>query len=151
MYKKDPFTSLNPGDSVILNKELLRKSGLNKPKLLPSAIHIASAISSYARTIINEYKNIPGNPCIMSDTDSVVLTHPLPNNSIGKDLGLMKLEHEIVEGLIIRKNLYCIKTSDNQVIIKSSGVDSSRLNYDSFVKLINGETLTIERTHFNVD
>lgn len=63
----------------------------------------------------------------------------------------MKLEHEIVEGIYIRKKFYCIKTSDNQTIIKASGVDSSRLNYDSFVKLLNGETVTIERINFNVD
>jgi hypothetical protein len=100
---------------------------------------------------INDYKNIPGNPCIMSDTDSAILPNPLPNNLIGEEIGQMKLEHEIAEGIFIRKNLYCIKTSTNQIIIKSSGVDSSRLNYSLFVKLLNGETLTIERTNFNVD
>lgn len=57
----------------------------------------------------------------MSDTDSVVLTHPLPDYLIGWELGQMKLEHEIVEGIYIRKKFYCIKTSENKVIIKSSG------------------------------
>lgn len=31
------------------------------------------------------------------------------------------------------------------------GEDSSRLDYDSFVNLLKGETITIERTNFNVD
>jgi hypothetical protein len=43
--------------------------------------------------IINDYKNIPGNPCIMSDTDSAVLPKPLPDYLVGKDLGQMKLEN----------------------------------------------------------
>jgi DNA polymerase type B, organellar and viral len=50
----------------------MNEIGLGKNKGVNSAVHIASAISSYARIIINEYKNIPDNPCIMSDTDSVV-------------------------------------------------------------------------------
>jgi len=53
---------------------------------------ISAAISAYARISINKFKNIPGNPCIMSDTDSVVLSKKLPNSFIGKDLGQMKLE-----------------------------------------------------------
>jgi len=44
---------------------------------VPSAVHIASAIAAYSRISINEFKNIPGNPCIMSDTDSVVLPKKL--------------------------------------------------------------------------
>jgi hypothetical protein len=49
---------------------------------MASAVHIAAAISSYARIIINDFKNIPGNPCIMSDTDSVVLPYPLSEKII---------------------------------------------------------------------
>jgi hypothetical protein len=73
----------------------LRDSGLNRNLNAPSAVHIAAAISSYARILINEYKNIPGNPCIMSDTDSVVLPKPLPDYLVGNEIGQMKLVHEI--------------------------------------------------------
>jgi len=73
----------------------------------------------------------------MSDTDSVVLTKPLPNYLIGKGLGQMKLEHEITEGIFLRKKFYRILNSDNQEIIKSSGLDSSKLNYTLFFKLLN--------------
>jgi hypothetical protein len=51
----------------------LKESGLNKSRTVPSAVHTAAAITAYARMIINDYKNIPGNPCIMSDTESAVL------------------------------------------------------------------------------
>ena len=132
-------------------KEQLKKSGLNKKIPVPSAVHIAAAITSYARIIINEYKNIPGNPCIMSDTDSAVLPYPLPGHLVGKEIGQMKLEQVIEKGIFIRKKLYYIKNSNNQEIIRASGIDSSNLNYELFLKLLQGETITIERTDFNVD
>ena len=132
------------------SKEQLRKSGLNKTVSVTSAVHIAAAITSYARMITNEYKNIPGNLCIMSDTDSVVLTKPLPKYLVGRELGQMKLEQIIKEGIFIRKKLYCLINSNNQEIIRSSGMNPSHLNYNLFKKLLNGESITIERKTFNV-
>jgi hypothetical protein len=149
LYSKG-LESENKNKSYDYSKEQLRKSGLNKPLSVPSAVHIAAAIASYARMIINDYKNIPGNPCIMSDTDSAVLPYPLSNHLVGKDLGKMKLEQVIVEGIFIRKKLYCIINYNNQVIIKASGIDSSRLNYNLFLRLLNGESITIERKSVNV-
>jgi hypothetical protein len=105
LYKTDP---LNINNNILTNKEL-REFGLIKKLTAPSAIHIAAAISSYARILINEYKNIPGNPCIMSDTDSAVLPYPFPDLLVGKGLGQMRLENIIQEGIFIRKNLYCLK------------------------------------------
>ena len=112
-----------------LNKTQLKELDLFKKRGVPSAVHIASAIAAYARILINEFKNIPGNPCIMSDTDSVIWTSPLPEELIGNELGLMKLEYNIKKAIIIRKKLYYILTQDNQVVIKASGKDSSKLNY----------------------
>ena len=151
LYKNDPVINLDKNKNASLNRKELRSSGLIKKKTVPSAVHIAAAISSYARMIINEYKNIPGNPCIMSDTDSAVLSYPLPENLVGTGLGQMKLEHKIKKGIFIRKKLYYILNSENQEIIKASGIDSSRLNYYYFVKLLSGESIEIERTNFNVE
>jgi len=126
------------------DKTLYRKRGV------PSAVQMSAAISAYARMSINKYKNIPGNPCIMSDTDSVVLTKELPFNIIGKELGQMKLEHTIEEGIFIRKKLYILKTIDNKEIIKSSGVKPSNLNYEKFKLLLSGESVKTEGLTFNV-
>lgn len=101
--------------------------------------------------ILNDYKNIPGNPCIMSDTDSAVLPNPLPDNLVGNGLGQMKLENKIKRGIFIRKKLYYILNSENQEIIKASGIDSSRLDYSYFVKLLSGESIKIQRKTFNVE
>lgn len=87
----------------------------------------------------------------MSDTDSVVLPKPLPDHCVGVDLGQLKLEHKIMEGIFIKKKFYYIKNSNKQEIIKSSGIDSTRLNYESFIKLLEGKTINIERINFNVE
>jgi len=87
-----------------LNKSEIKKSGINKTQAVPSAVHIAAAISSYARMLINDYKNIPGNPCIMSDTDSAALPYPLPSHLVGDGLGQMKLVHKIKKGIFVKKN-----------------------------------------------
>lgn len=131
----------------------MRKSGLNQTVSVPnpSAVHIAAAITSYARIIINDYKNIPGNPCIMSGTDSAVLTYPLPNHLVGKGIGQMKLEHTIELGILIRIKLYYLKDQDNREVIKSSGIDSSYLNYNLFLNLLDGESIEVYRKTFNVE
>lgn len=86
----------------------------------------------------------------MSDTDSAVLAHPLPDHLVGNDLGQMKLVHKIKKGVFIRKKLYYILNSDNKEIIKSSGIDSSKLDYNLFLDLLKGKSITIERINFKV-
>jgi len=125
-------------------------ASVSRTRGVPSAVQISAAISAYARISINKYKNIPGNPCIMSDTDSVVLSKPIPNIFVGKDLGQMKLEHQIEEGIFIRKKLYALRTIDNKEIIKSSGVKSSALNFEKFKLLLLGESVKTESLSFNV-
>ena len=126
------------------------RASLFRSRGVPSAVQISAAISAYARIAINNYKNIPGNPCVYSDTDSVVLTKTLPENIIGKELGQMKLEHVIEEGIFIRKKLYALKTIDKNIIIKSSGVKSDTLNFEKFKLLLAGNSVKTDSLSFNV-
>jgi len=59
----------------------LKGFNFNKARGIPSAVQIAATISAYAKLSINEFKNIPNNSCIYSDTDSVVLVNKLDDNS----------------------------------------------------------------------
>jgi len=131
-----------------VNESKMNEIGLGKNRGVNSAVHIASAISSYARIIINEYKNIPDNPCIMSDTDSVVLLNKLDDSVIGTELGQMKLESEIVHGIFIRKKLYAIKTKYNNIIIKCSGTNRNSLVFDDFIDMLNGKEVETFRLSF---
>ena len=62
----------------------------------------------------------------------------------------MKLEHTIKEGIFIRKKLYCIVDLKDNVIIKSSGINSKDINYLSFKELYNGKDITTTKDKFNV-
>ena len=132
------------------NNKDITLSSLSRKRGVPSAVQISAAISAYARMSINKFKNIPGNPCVYSDTDSVVLPYKLPDICIGKELGQMKLEHEIMEGIFIRKKLYALKNMNNQVTIKSSGVKITSLNYDKFKLLLAGNSVKTDGLSFNV-
>ena len=150
LYLSGEF-NLKEQKSIRSSFKKIKKLEINKSKTFPSAVHIAAAISSYARILINEYKNIPGNPCIMSDTDSAVLPYPLPDHLVGKGIGQMKLVHKINSGIFIRKKLYAIIDSDNQEVVKSSGINPNKLNYNSFENLLKGEYIEVKGTNFNVN
>lgn len=132
-------------------KYKMNEIGLGKNKGVNSAVQIASAIASYARMSINVYKNIPGNPCIMSDTDSIVLPYELEAKEVGPELGQMKLEYEIKHGIFIRKKRYAIKTSTDKIIIKVSGANKHNLNFNHFIDLLKGKNVKTKRLSFNVD
>lgn len=149
LYKENQL-NLTSSENNKLSKTQLKELDFFKKRGVPSAVHIASAIAAYARILINEYKNISDNPCIMSDTDSVVLPYPLSEELVGKELGQLKLEYNVKKAIFIRKKLYYILTQDNQEVIKASGIDSSKLNYKLFLDLLNGKSITVERTYFRV-
>jgi len=144
----EPLTSLIKDKKDKLNE--IPISSLSRKRGVPSAVHISAAISAYARMSINKFKNIPGNPCIYSDTDSVVLPKTLPLNIIGKELGQMKLEHQIEKGIFIRKKLYAIIDIMGNLTVKSSGVKSSTLNFEKFKLLLDGNSVMCKSLSFEV-
>ena len=144
----EPLTSLFKDKKDKLNE--IPISSLSRKRGVPSAVHISAAISAYARMSINKFKNIPGNPCIYSDTDSVVLPKSLPLNFIGKELGQMKLEHQIEKGIFIRKKLYAIIDNMGNLTVKSSGVKSSTLNFEKFKLLLDGNSVICKSLSFEV-
>jgi len=75
------------------NEDLNNLDTFVKQRGIPTAVQISAIIAAYARTSINIYKNIPDNIAIASNTDSLILSKPLPNELIGTELGQWKLEH----------------------------------------------------------
>lgn len=124
----------------------------SKTRGIPSAVQISAMISSYARTSINPYKNISGNLAIASNTDSLILSKPLSEDLIGKELGKWKLEHKFKDGVFVRPKLYCYKDIyTNELIRKASGVNSSNLTYSDYVNLCNGKDVVTNKTVFKLN
>ncbi len=58
------------------------------------SVGVASAITTYSRLIITQFKNLPDNQMYYTDTDSAVMVKPLDESLVGKHLGQMVLEKE---------------------------------------------------------
>ena len=69
-------------------------------------IAIAAAITSYARMHMAQFKNNPDYNLYYSDTDSIFIEKPLPNDMIGSELGKMKLEYIFKESIFLASKVY---------------------------------------------
>jgi hypothetical protein len=76
------------------------------------------------------------------------MKHKLPDDKVGKNIGQMKLEHEIIQGVFPRKKLYAIKNSNNKLIIKASGANSNVLTFKDIVNISKGIGVSTKRIAF---
>lgn len=49
----------------------------NSTEATSTSLPVAAATTAYARIEMSKFKNLPGNPLLYSDTDSVILERPL--------------------------------------------------------------------------
>ncbi|KAG6466678.1 hypothetical protein ZIOFF_075477 [Zingiber officinale] len=84
------------------------------------AMKISAAIAAYAR--IHMYQFISRGDCYYTDTDSVVLGSPLPDEWVSSsELGKFKLEHKVRTGIFLAPKSYILETEENKEIIKYKG------------------------------
>jgi len=134
------------------NEDLNNLDTFVKQRGIPTAVQISATIAAYARTSINIYKNIPDNIAIASNTDSLILSKPLPNELIGTELGKWKLEHHFKEGVFVRPKLYCyVDVNNNELIRKASGVVAGYLKYQDYLNLAKGKNVTTNKEIFKVN
>lgn len=85
-----------------------------------SAVQLSAAITACAR--IYMYPFISRDDCYYTDTDSIVLGNPLPDNIISsKVLGLFKLEDKIKEGFFLAPKAYGYISEEDTDVIKFKG------------------------------
>ncbi|XP_020547353.1 uncharacterized protein LOC110011512 [Sesamum indicum] len=90
----------------------------NPPK--NSAVQLAAAITASAR--IHMYPYISREDCYYTDTDSVVLGQPLPEDVISSSvLGKFKLEDRIMKGYFFAQKSYFYSTIDGKEVRKFKG------------------------------
>jgi hypothetical protein len=102
---------------------------------LPSAIAITAYARMYMFNIIYRLIDL-GIEIFYMDTDSIVVNDVLPEDLIGKSLGLFKLEQEIDHGYFISPKLYALKLTNGKTIVKAKGI-GSKLDFTQFETLIN--------------
>ncbi len=114
-------------------------------------IAAAAAITAYSRIHINKYKMQPGNPCFYSDTDSVVLQHPQPENEMGKEIGKIKLEHVVDEGLFQGPKVYGLRIKDDYIIKVKGLTKGAKLVEDGELTLLHTNIYTGIYNGFNLN
>nr|AFN42484.1 DNA polymerase B 2 [Rhizophagus irregularis] len=142
--------------TTILNKEWILEN-LGKEVLLKHLVKmgnntnvaIASAVTAYSRMIINGFKLEAlklGRDIYYSDTDSLVLNGPLPEELISSTvLGKLKLEYKFKEGLFITPKIYCLELEDGKLITKCKGY-SGKLSKEQYLQLLEGKPLDLQVT-----
>ena len=92
-------------------------------------IAVSSAISSYSRIHVAQFKNNPQYKLYYSDTDSIYINKPLPEEFISStELGKMKLEHICTKAVFLAPKVYSLITVDGEEITKVKGITNEGLN-----------------------
>jgi len=96
-----------------------------------SAVQIAAAITACAR--IYMYPFISREDCYYTDTDSVVLGSPLPDEEISPTLlGKLKLEDKILKAFFLAPKVYWYSTIDEKNVIKYKGAGKEHVDAEWF-------------------
>jgi DNA polymerase type B, organellar and viral len=85
-------------------------------------IAIASTVTAGARIQMSYFKNNPNFNLYYSDTDSAVIDQQLPESMVGKELGLVKLEHAIKKAVFLAPKVYGFVDANGNETIKIKGV-----------------------------
>lgn len=114
------------------------------------SVAIAAAITAYARIHMSQFKNKPNFNLYYSDTDSVYIDKPLPNDLVNNTiLGKMKLEHICNEAIFLSPKVYYLETEDGKVIYKVKGLSHEvELTLDDFKNLLKKQSF-IQKFHEN--
>ena len=146
-----------------LDSEIIRDHGLDYLKVMSvypdkevqslkiTSVVISAAVTAYARIHISKLKldiiNKLGGQIYYSDTDSIVTDVELPANIVHPiELGKLKLEHKVIEGISLSGKLYAWRTNEDALgtnqdgkgkrVIILKGVNSTSLDFEKFYYLL---------------
>lgn len=125
--------------SYITNSLSIGDDDWKAPKM--SAVHIAAAITASAR--IHMYKHIASPDCYYTDTDSIVLGSPLPDDLVSStEMGKFKMEYKVNQGFFLAPKCYYLRCEDGSNIIKHKGPAKEFITSDWFKELYGDPSLT---------
>lgn len=85
-------------------------------------VAIASSITAFSRIHMSYFKQMDGYKVFYSDTDSIDLNKPLPDEFVGKELGLLKLEHVWEKAIYISNKAYIGIDKEGKIYRKLRGI-----------------------------
>lgn len=97
-----------------------------------AAVQISAAVTGYAR--IHMYPYISREDCYYTDTDSIVVKHPLPADEVSPTkLGAFKLEHDVAKGVFLAPKSYMLQKVGDEQIVKHKGAGKAMANEKWFI------------------
>ena len=116
-------------------------------------IAIAASITAMGRVFMSQFKNNENIKLYYTDTDSLFtnldefeLNKIIPN-SIGPEIGKLKLEHVINKAVFLAPKAYCLQLVDGSYVIRIKGFNQKdgqhkqvNLNIDSFYSLLSTDS-----------
>ena len=139
---QDVFDTVQLGEKVLVKH---RSEDKNQQTMLygnlethNTNVSIASAITSYARIHMSQFKNNSNFTLYYTDTDSAYIDKPLPKYMISdKILGKMKLENILDKAIFLAPKVYYLITELGHHIYKVKGLSHDVvLNYNDFENLL---------------
>jgi DNA polymerase elongation subunit (family B) len=143
---QDVFETIDLGNSLLVKH---RSEDKNQQNMLygnlethNTNIAIASAITAYARIHMSQFKNSLDFNLYYSDTDSIYIDNPLPDNLVNsKVLGKMKLENILNKAIFLAPKVYYLITESGNHIYKVKG-----LSHDVLLTLNNFKDLLLKQS-----
>jgi DNA polymerase type B, organellar and viral len=112
------------------------------------SIGVAAAITGYSRIHMSQFKNNLAYNLYYTDTDSIYVDKPLPDNLVNsKVLGKMKLENICKKAIFLSPKVYYLETIDGTIIYKVKGLShDTEISLQDFKILLYKDSF-IEKTH----
>ena len=144
-YQDDENTNIIDITPLTLNKVIITLNNETIINNFKVNISIASAITSYARMYMSKFLGDSDLNIFYTDTDSIDVDKPLPDNLIGKELGKFKLEAHFIEAIFLAPKVYggfyIDEDGTSKEISKIKGF-KNQVNLNSLKSLLNkNETL----------
>lgn len=142
-YEVSDAFSFDNGKSMVTFQDRLESDIMDTDNKLNISIGIAAAITAYARILMSKFKNNSEYNLLYSDTDSIIIDKPLDPKFVGKDIGLMKLENRLKEGVFIAPKVYGGILADGKEFTKVKGFKNS-IGYSDLKTLLNEDTKSLQ-------
>lgn len=152
LYDITDLTKLDNDQLVIHYKDTthtINDSIVKDEKKFPLNISIAvsAAIASYSRIymhkIITDMLDKKAK-VYYTDTDSIILNKPLPNELVGSKIGQFKLVHDnIVEAYFPTSKIYALVLDTGEEVLKFSGLNKGSYTIQHIKALLEKETIKI--------
>jgi hypothetical protein len=127
--------------NIVDDDKFINKKWQKVPNI---SVAISAFITANARLHMSQFKNNPNFNLYYSDTDSIDIDKPLPDDLVGKELGQMKLEHHFTEAVYLAPKVYgsqfVNKEEKIEDLVKVKGLKDP-ISFEEIKYLLNKESI----------